>query len=58
MILENHGVVMGGGSLREALRAVQDPGIRRQDGHQGEPAGPGAVSRRGTGRTLGTAGHI
>ena len=43
VVLENHGVVTAGAEPAKRLRAVRDPGVRRQDRHQGEPARRGPL---------------
>ena len=50
VVLENHGVVTGGGGTPAGVRAVRDAGVRRQDHHQGRHAGHGPVPDRRAGR--------
>ena len=49
LVLENHGVVTGGRPATR-LRAVRDPGVRRQDRDQGEYPRPGPLPERRRGR--------
>ena len=47
VILENHGVVIGGAGLQAGVRAVRDPRIRRQDPDQGQHPRHAQGHRRG-----------